>query len=147
MSELDLPVDWTVEELVRTVSAVRGRRVVLVSLPEAAAGGLYGLCLARRDEDVILYRSSPLAEERRFIVARELACLLLGRGGDDRFDPVGLASTLVGLDQAGGAELVPSGGSGELDPALEYEAGLLATMMMTRVTASRPVAAVSSGSR
>ncbi|WP_433677763.1 DUF6545 domain-containing protein [Nocardia sp. CA-119907] len=135
VDRLELPQDWTVMEFFDRLARIRGRAIVQCPLPEHAPLGLFGLWLARPHDDAVLYRraSDPMLEWQ--VVVHELAHMLL----DHRHEkPTGeLAELLAGVDLDDGfvsdASMIRGARSvsGYSDHA-EYEAELLATMIMAR---------------
>ncbi|MEU2033858.1 hypothetical protein [Nocardia amamiensis] len=126
--------EWTVDELVAAVERMRGRRIVRAPLPENAPVGLFGLWLARPADDVVLHRKSsdPLME--RHVVAHEVAHMLLEHGS--MASPGELATLLVGVDSgrvlgSRVSTVQAARGAGAYDDECEYEAELLATLILT----------------
>lgn len=134
VDRLQLPREWTVDELVTSVERMRGRRIVRSRLPDSVPVGLCGLWLARAKDDVVLYRESSDPMMERHVVAHEVAHMLLGHGR--KTSPRQLATLLVGGDVerelGSGASLVQTArGAGAYDDIFEYEAELLATLILT----------------
>ncbi|WP_157129016.1 hypothetical protein [Nocardia amamiensis] len=134
VERLQLQDGWTVDELVTSVERMRGRRIVRAPLPENAPVGLFGLWLARPADDVVLYRKSsdPLME--RHVVAHEVAHMLLEHGS--RTSPGEPATSLVGVDVGRGlgssvSTMQAARGASAYDDECEYEAELLATLILT----------------
>ncbi|WP_405183705.1 M48 family metalloprotease [Nocardia sp. NBC_01377] len=140
IDQLALPQDWTVEDLFACLVTVRGRPIVRLPLPEDAPVGLCGLWLARSEDDVVLHRPSPDPMMERHVLAHEAAHMLLDHGRDST--PQELAGLLVDWTFGGRLDSVVSqvrtarGASttGAYSRRDEYEAELLATMIMTRAS-------------
>ncbi len=134
VDRLQLRKGWTVDDLVTSVEQMRGRRIVRSPLPENMPVGLCGLWLARSDDDVVLHRKTSDPVMLRHVVAHEVAHMLLDHGGGT--SPGELAALLVGLDGGSGlgsseSTVRTARGISAYDDECEYEAELLATMIVT----------------
>jgi hypothetical protein len=138
VDELELPADWTVEQFFARLEQVRGREIVHLPLPEDFPVELCGLWLARSSDDVVLYRPWQASTMERHLAAHEAAHMLLDHGRD--ISPAELVALLAGVDfdgcsHADASRVTKARRVDSYSDLDEYEAELLAGMLVTRVGA------------
>ncbi|MFI9503621.1 hypothetical protein [Nocardia sp. NPDC052566] len=136
VDDLELPVDWTVEEFIAAVEHARGRRIVRLPLPTTAPVGLCGLWLECRDCDVILLRQSADPAIELHVALHEVSHMLLGHGQDTSI--LAVRSTGLALDGIDLSTVRAARGLSSYASSDEYEAELLATLIGFRARSVGP---------
>jgi hypothetical protein len=133
LAELDLPDPFDVRRLCAAVAQRRGRPITLLGLalpPE----GPYGLWIALRGRDCIVYEAatSPLHQEH--IIVHELSHLLLGHNGSSQLSDHQVGRLFPRLDPEMVRRVL---GRSDYSTLQEREAELLASMIVQRAERSR----------
>ena len=137
VAELDIPEPFGLESLCRHLSVQRARSIVL--MPTAMAfGNLCGLWLATAQADYVFYEENTSRHHQNHIVCHEVGHILRQHS----------AATTLGLDitQALTAEVEPGDvqrvlGRDTYTDEQEYEAELIATLIIRRVSRQRAAVA------
>ncbi|GAF50426.1 M48 family metalloprotease [Rhodococcus wratislaviensis] len=134
VAEMGIPVPWNRDQLVAGVAARRGRPIHLVPVSHSLVqGGHSGLWLARAEDDVILYAAGTSDVHATHIICHELAHMELGHDrtalGDRSVDATALSKAAPSVDPS---SVVTALGRSNYSSAQEYEAELLATLLMAR---------------
>lgn len=136
VERLAVPDDWTVAEFLTELERVRGRRIVRMPLHDEAPVGLCGLWLELPDHDLVMHRQADDPIQERHVVGHEAAHMLLGHAPNTQLSRAGLATFLSGLElddlDIDLSMVRAARGADDYDKQDEYEAELLATVIMTR---------------
>lgn len=135
VDSLELPEDWTAEEFFTSLQRLRGRRIVRLALPGSTVVGLCGLWLAGDNVDLILHRRSADPTRERHVIAHEVGHMLLDHGRDEVMPADDLARLLIGVQRAHNLDSLAiraARGASTYAKRDEYEAELLATLILTR---------------
>lgn len=135
VDRLELPDDWTAEEFFAALELMRGRRIVRLTLPGSAAVGLCGLWLACDDVDLILHRPASNPSMERHVIGHEVGHMLLDHGRDAPMPTEELADLLTGVELGHNIDMLAvraARGASSYATKEEYEAELLATLILTR---------------
>lgn len=139
LTRMNLPPVVTRDALVASVAQRRGRPIRLVPVSRRVIpGNHYGMWLARVSDDVIVYTEDTSDVHATHIVCHELAHMELGHDrasvGDTELGP----GRLHDLEPAvGSSRIVSAFGRSNYSSRQEYDAELLATYIMCRVSRLR----------
>lgn len=145
VDRLNLPVEWSIEELIAGVTELRGRPIQLRPMSDDLYRGRHvcGWWFAHETYDVIMHRQSSDAEHQKGIIAHEVSHMLLEHEGDPELaiDAIELASALTGVaphPMDNGRAVRARGWAGYNDEN-EYAAELMARLIATQASrATRP---------
>lgn len=141
VNRLNLPVEWSIEELIAGVTELRGRPIELVPMIDDFYRGRHvcGWWFAYSTYDVIMHRQSSDAEHQKGIIAHEVSHMVLGHQGDPELTVAAgdLATTLTGVDprllETDCPEVHARGWAGYNDEN-EYAAELMARLIATQAS-------------
>jgi hypothetical protein len=132
---LDIPEPFDLESLCERIGAQRGRPIVLMPTP-MVFGNLCGMWLATAQADYVFYEEDTSRLHQKHIVCHELGHLLR-RHSASRTLGSDIARALTAAVALGDVQRVL--GRDTYDDEQEYEAELIATLMLRRVSRHRIV--------
>jgi len=136
LARMNLPSVVDRDSLVASVAWRRGRPIRLAPVPHRLIpSNHYGMWLARVSDDVIVYTDDTSDVHATHIVCHEIAHMELGHDHDAIGDTTLDADRLRGLEPVVGSSAVLGAfGRSNYSSEQEYDAELLATHIMSRVS-------------